>query len=44
MNTITWLLKNKAQSSVATGLYIYVIQVNNGYEVSTRTGKLIVFH
>ena len=44
MNTITWLLKNKAQSSVATGLYIYTIEVNNGYQVTTKTGKLLVFH
>jgi len=44
MNTITWLLKNKAQSSVATGLYIYVIEVNNGYQINTKTGKVLVFH
>jgi hypothetical protein len=43
-NTITWLLKNKAQSSVATGIYIYSIQVNNGYETETKTGKVLVFH
>ncbi len=44
LNTITWLLKNKAQSAVATGLYIYAIQVNNGYETTTKTGKVLVFH
>jgi hypothetical protein len=44
MNTITWLLRNKAQSAVASGLYIYSIQVNNGYEITTKTGKVLVFH
>jgi hypothetical protein len=44
LNNITWQLKNKAQSSVATGLYIYTIQVNTGYETSTTTGKVLVFH
>ena len=44
MNTITWLLKNKAQSAVASGLYIYSVQVNNGYEIATKTGKVLVFH
>jgi hypothetical protein len=44
LNTITWLLKNKAQSAVATGLYIYAVQVNSGYEITTKTGKVLVFH
>jgi hypothetical protein len=44
MNTISWFLKNKGQAPVATGLYIYAIQVNNGYEITTKTGKVLVFH
>jgi len=44
LNTITWLLKNKAQSAVASGLYVYVIQVNDGHEITTKTGKVLVFH
>jgi len=44
MNTITWLLRNKTQVPVATGLYIFTIQVNNGYETVTKTGKVLVFH
>jgi hypothetical protein len=44
LNTINWLLKNDAQSQVASGLYIYVIQVSNGYEVTTKTGKVAIFH
>jgi hypothetical protein len=43
LNIITWLIKNKAQTSVASGLYIYAIEVNNGYEMSTTTGKILVF-
>jgi hypothetical protein len=44
LNTITWLLRNKAQAPVASGLYIYVIQVNDGYERVTKTGKVMIFH
>jgi hypothetical protein len=44
LNAISWFLKNKAQTSVASGLYIYAIQVNNGYEIATKTGKVLVFH
>ncbi len=44
LNTITWTLKNKAQASVASGLYLYTLQVNNGYEVTAKTGKVLVFH
>ncbi|HXL73951.1 MAG TPA: hypothetical protein VN963_10040, partial [bacterium] len=44
LNTITWLLKNNAQVNVASGLYIYTIQVNNGSETTTKTGKVLVFH
>jgi hypothetical protein len=43
-NTITWLLRNKAQAQVSSGLYIYVIQVKNGYETVTKTGKVMIFH
>jgi hypothetical protein len=44
MNTITWLVRNNSQVPVASGLYIYTIQVNNGYETVTKTGKILVFH
>jgi hypothetical protein len=44
LNTIDWLVRNKAQAPVASGLYIYTIQVNNGYETVTKTGKVLVFH
>jgi hypothetical protein len=44
LNTITWLLRNKTQAPVASGLYIFTIQVNNGSETVTKTGKVLVFH
>jgi len=43
-NTITWLLRNKAQANVASGIYIFSIQVNNGSEIVTKTGKVLVLH
>lgn len=44
LNVITWFLKNKAQSPVASGLYLFTLQVNNGSAVMTKTGKILVFH
>jgi len=44
INNITWLLRNKTQIPVASGIYIFTIQVNNGYETVTKTGKVLVFH
>jgi hypothetical protein len=44
MNTITWLLKNKNFEPVSSGLYVYVIQTNNGPTQVTETGKVLVFH
>jgi hypothetical protein len=43
-NTITWQLKNKTQSAVASGIYIFTIQVNSGYEKVIKTGKILVLH
>jgi hypothetical protein len=44
MNTILWLLRNKAQMPVASGIYIFTIQANDGYETVKSTGKVLVFH
>jgi hypothetical protein len=44
MNTLLWLLKNNSQAPVASGLYVYTIRVNDGYEISTKTGKVLVMH
>jgi len=44
MNIITWLLKNSAQANVASGIYIFKIQVNDGSTTVTKTGKVLVLH
>ena len=44
LNTITWLLKNNEQASVANGLYIYTVQVSDGNNTTFKTGKVMVLH
>jgi hypothetical protein len=44
LNTITWQLKNNGQIPVASGLYVYTIQVNNGSQTVTTRGKVAVLH
>jgi hypothetical protein len=45
MNAITWLLRNQAQVPVASGLYVFTIQVDAGYGLMiTKTGKVMVLH
>jgi hypothetical protein len=44
LNTMTWLVRNKAQEPVSSGIYIYMIKVNNGAETMTKVGKVLVFH
>ena len=44
LNTILWLLRNNAQMPVASGIYVYAILVDNGDELITRTGKVLVLH
>jgi hypothetical protein len=43
-NQIVWRLRNKAENTVGTGLYICVVQVNNGIGVSAQTSKVVVLH
>ena len=44
VNTIPWSLQNQANSLVAAGLYIYVLQVDDPSGITTRLGKLAVLH
>ena len=44
VNTIVWNLKNQSLATVASGIYIYVIEVNNGSETANKTGKVMVIH
>jgi hypothetical protein len=44
VNAIIWNLKNQNQAQVASGLYIYRIEVNDGSESADKTGKVMVIH
>ncbi len=44
LNTLEWPLENQMGSLVASGLYIYTLQANDGTGFKTRTGKIIVIH
>jgi len=43
VNELVWDVRNKARQEVATGLYLYVLQVNDGHHEAIRKGKLAVF-
>jgi len=43
-NVIPWDLKNQAGSSVASGLYVYLIQAPDGIGSTQTTGKVLVVH
>jgi putative component of membrane protein insertase Oxa1/YidC/SpoIIIJ protein YidD len=44
LNTLIWKLQNQAGQSVASGLYIYELQVNDGTTQESRVGKAVVLH
>jgi hypothetical protein len=44
LNTLTWALNNRYQETVASGLYFYVLRVDNGIGSSVQTGKVVVLH
>jgi len=41
-NSLAWNLQNNAGSSVASGLYIYILRTDNGVDRSTKMGKVAV--
>jgi hypothetical protein len=43
-NTLVWDARNNAGRAVASGLYLYVIQTNDGQTQETRKGKVAVIH
>jgi hypothetical protein len=43
-NTILWELENQSGSSVASGLYIYRLEADDGASVLTHTGKVAIIH
>ncbi len=43
-NNLTWNLENNSHQSVASGLYIYVVTINDGFQSIRRIKKAIVIH
>jgi hypothetical protein len=41
-NTLTWEANNLARQSVASGLYVYVLQVDDGTSHQNTTGKVVI--
>lgn len=44
VNVLTWDVQNKARQAVATGLYIYALQVDDGNSHQTLHGKILILH
>ncbi|HVM32945.1 MAG TPA: hypothetical protein VMU88_07410 [bacterium] len=44
MNQLVWRLENNARQSVASGLYLYRLEMDGGAGLAARTGKLLVVH
>ena len=43
-NSLPWNLENQWGGQVASGLYIYEIEANDGNSVITQKGKVAVLH
>jgi len=43
-NTLAWALDNRNHSSVASGLYVYLLRVDDGNSVTSQTGKVVILH
>jgi hypothetical protein len=41
-NSFVWTLQNQAKETVASGLYVYVLQADDGLSVTNKTGKVVV--
>jgi hypothetical protein len=42
LNALVWKTQNNIGQPIASGLYIYVLQVNNGTTQETKVGKIAV--
>ena len=42
LNTLVWEAQNNAGSTVASGLYLYYLQVDDGVGQETRSGKIVI--
>jgi hypothetical protein len=43
-NTLVWDLENNANQSVASGLYVFVVSIDDGAQLIRRVGKVVVIH
>ena len=43
-NSLVWNLENKTGQPVASGLYIFVLRLDDGTGLSTQVGKVVVLH
>jgi hypothetical protein len=41
-NTLVWTLQNQSGQKVASGIYIYLVEVHDGVSPSDRTGQVLV--
>ena len=44
VNNMVWTLENQAHEMVASGLYLYVLQIDDGISRNTQSGKIVVLH
>jgi predicted outer membrane repeat protein len=44
LNNLLWPLENQRNQLVASGLYIYTLEVNDGFRMTKITGKVVVVH
>lgn len=44
MNTLTWAVQNNAHEPVASGLYLFYLQVSGDGTTETKTGKVLILH
>ncbi len=43
-NTIVWNLVNQSGQKVASGLYLYTIEIPQGYPLKAPVGKVVILH
>jgi hypothetical protein len=44
LNSLVWNLQNNATQAVASGLYIYMVTLDDGERIIHQTGKVVVIH
>ncbi len=44
LNALVWNGQNNARQAVASGLYFYVVRVDNGITVEVKKGKIVIIH